>query len=242
MCNGHSLNEGRNLNKRIVNVGPCEDCKNPAVVSFLKKKYQDMHQLDTGACQCNEIPQIVHLPKKTAKGSFSPFRREAPENLFVPLRRETPEMPFVPLTEGVAEGRGRLFSLKSRNLYNPRLQPVANTLRKRMTKAEACLWKYVLRAGQMKGYVFNRQRPVLRYIADFMCKPLGLIIEVDGQIHNDAKVHKHDAFRQRELESCGFTLLRFANDEVLHGVNAVKNSIALKIHEIESCNSPRHTF
>jgi very-short-patch-repair endonuclease len=43
--------------------------------------------------------------------------------------------------------------------YNKRLQPFANTLRKEMTNAEACLWKYVLQARQMKGYQFRRQRP-----------------------------------------------------------------------------------
>jgi very-short-patch-repair endonuclease len=63
--------------------------------------------------------------------------------------------------------------------YNKNLQPFANKLRKTMTKAEACLWKYVLRAGIMKGYQFRRQRPVLTFIADFMCKELMLVIEVD---------------------------------------------------------------
>lgn len=51
--------------------------------------------------------------------------------------------------------------------YNKRLQPFANRLRKEMTKAEACLWKYALRARQMKGYQFRRQRPVLNYIRRF---------------------------------------------------------------------------
>jgi very-short-patch-repair endonuclease len=51
--------------------------------------------------------------------------------------------------------------------YNPTLKTFAKDLRKHMTKAEACLWKYQLRAGQMKGYTFLRQRPVLSYIADF---------------------------------------------------------------------------
>ena len=64
--------------------------------------------------------------------------------------------------------------------YNKCLQPFANKLRKEMTKSEACLWKYVLRARQMKGYQFRRQRPVLDFIADFMCKELRLVIEVDG--------------------------------------------------------------
>ena len=60
--------------------------------------------------------------------------------------------------------------------YNKNLQPYANRLRKEMTKAEACLWKYVLRAGKMKGYQFRRQRPVLHYIADFMFKELMLVV------------------------------------------------------------------
>ena len=67
--------------------------------------------------------------------------------------------------------------------YNKNLQPYANKLRKRMTKAEACLWKYVLRARKMKGYGFRRQRPIMNYIADFMCKELIVVIEVDGSSH-----------------------------------------------------------
>ena len=67
-------------------------------------------------------------------------------------------------------------------LYNKILQPFASENRKQMTKAEACLWKYALRAKQM-GYTFNRQRPVLNYVADFMCKELKLIIEVDVYTH-----------------------------------------------------------
>lgn len=136
----------------------------------------------------------------------------------------------VPLAEGVAKGRGRPLY---RNLYNPNLQPFANTLRGRMTKAEACLWKYALRAGRMKGYNFNRQRPVLRYIADFMCKPLNLIIELDGVSHNNAKTRKHDAFRQRELESCGYAVLRFTDCEVLHSLVSVCRAIEREVVRLE---------
>ena len=123
---------------------------------------------------------------------------------------------------------------KYRALYNARLQPKASKLRNRMTKAEACLWKYVLRAGQMKGYTFNRQRPVLRYIADFMCKPLSLIIEIDGSSHDSLKAQKHDAYRQMELESCGFVVVRFTNDQVLHAIDSVRREILAKIDDRES--------
>ena len=72
--------------------------------------------------------------------------------------------------QGVEMMSGKLKADKTNNYaYNKILQPFANKLRKEMTKAEACLWKYALRASQMKGYQFRRQRPVLRYIADFLC-------------------------------------------------------------------------
>lgn len=106
----------------------------------------------------------------------------------------------------------------SNHFYNKNLQPNANRLRKEMTKAEACLWKYVLRASKMKGYGFRRQRPVLNYIADFMCKPLMLIVEVDGSIHELEEVRKNDEERQKALEEAGFTVLRFTNEEVLTNI------------------------
>jgi len=92
-----------------------------------------------------------------------------------------------------------------------------------MTKAEACLWKYVLRASKMKSYGFRRQRPVLNYIADFMCKELMLIIEVDGSIHELEDVRKNDEQRQRALEEAGFTVLRFTNEEVLTNIQFVSS-------------------
>ena len=70
------------------------------------------------------------------------------------------------------------------NKYNKNLQPYANRLRKEMTKAEACLWKYILKAKQLRNYQFRRQRPVLNYIADFICLELMLIIEIDGLTHH----------------------------------------------------------
>lgn len=81
--------------------------------------------------------------------------------------------------------------------YNKDLQPAASRLRKEMTKAEACLWKYILRAGGMKGFTFRRQRPVLTYVADFMCKELMLILEVDGITHDHEETIQHDIARQK---------------------------------------------
>ena len=105
--------------------------------------------------------------------------------------------------------------------YNPHLQPYAASLRKQMTKAEACLWKFVLKARKLRGYSFRRQRPVLQYIADFMSMELMLIIEVDGITHHWEETAKKDDKRQRDLESAGFTVIRFADEDVLNDINAV---------------------
>ena len=105
--------------------------------------------------------------------------------------------------------------------YNKSLKKNARELRKNMTKAEACLWKYVLKAGGMKGFRFRRQRPVLDYIADFMCKELFLIVEVDGITHSYETNAKNDVKRQAALEKAGFTVIRFTDEEVLNSISSV---------------------
>jgi len=120
--------------------------------------------------------------------------------------------------------------------YNTTLQPFAHQLRESLTKAEACLWKFVLRAGMMKGYTFRRQRPVLTYIADFMCKELMLIIEVDGITHHDENVLAKDAKKQAELESAGFYVMRFSDIDVLKGIEGVQRTIENFVDDFEIKN------
>ncbi len=117
--------------------------------------------------------------------------------------------------------------------YNKNLKSFARANRNAMTKAEACLWKYVLRAGMMKGYGFRRQRPVLRFIADFMCKELFLVIEVDGITHQFVETIRKDKKKQQELEDAGFTVIRFSDDEVLQNIESVRQQIIITIETIE---------
>lgn len=117
------------------------------------------------------------------------------------------------------------------NLYNKHLKTFAGENRKRMTKAEASLWKYILRSKQT-GFIFNRQRPALNYIADFMCKELKLIIEVDGYTHLLEEVVINDQIRQTNLENAGFTVIRFKDEEVLKEIDVVKDKILITIKEI----------
>ena len=77
-----------------------------------------------------------------------------------------------------------------------------------------------------EGYQFRRQRPLLNYIADFMCKELNLIIEVDGITHTYEEVSLNDEKRTLELEKHGFRVLRYTDEEVLQQIDRVYNSIA----------------
>jgi very-short-patch-repair endonuclease len=118
--------------------------------------------------------------------------------------------------------------------YNARLKQPARRLRTAGTKAEASLWKWGLRASQLRGYAFRRQRPVLNYIADFMCQELMLVIEVDGNTHTWEEVARRDARKQADLEAAGFRVLRFTDQEVLTQMNRVLARIEEYIDEFEA--------
>ena len=77
----------------------------------------------------------------------------------------------------------------------------------------------------MKGYSFRRQRPIMNYIADFMCKELMLIIEVDGSSHWNDDAQKNDAQREKVLQLAGFTILRFTDEEILNNLTQVQQKI-----------------
>jgi very-short-patch-repair endonuclease len=122
---------------------------------------------------------------------------------------------------------------ENNNFYNKRLQSFAHENRYEMTKAEACLWKFVL-SGKKLGYTFNRQRPVLNFIADFMCKKLKLIIEVDGYSHFIDDVIIKDEKKQNKLENLGYTVIRFQDSEILNQIDRVRIAILNCIEQIES--------
>ena len=105
--------------------------------------------------------------------------------------------------------------------YNKNLRTFANQNRKQMTKAEACIWKYALKSSMRNGYKFRRQRPIAIYIVDFACLELNLIIEIDGGTHNIESINNKDSIRQTELESLGFKVIRFTDDEVLKNMDGV---------------------
>lgn len=70
------------------------------------------------------------------------------------------------------------------------------------------------------GYRFLRQKPIHRFIADFYCVKLNLIIEIDGDSHKNKT--KTDIKRDKFLQQIGIKTIRFTNDQVLNNPEYVK--------------------
>ena len=104
--------------------------------------------------------------------------------------------------------------------YNKDLKTFSRKLRNNSTVGEIILWKK-LRAGNMLNYTFNRQKPLKRYIVDFYCKPLNLVIEVDGSYHEEELQKIKDSERQQVLEEMGLNFLQFKEKEVRKNINNV---------------------
>lgn len=119
--------------------------------------------------------------------------------------------------------------------YNKNLKAFSRKLRNDSTLAEIILWKE-LRAGKMKEYKFNRQKPLLNYIVDFYCKPLKLVIEVDGVSHDNEENADRDAKRQVELEKLGLSFLRFDDLDVMRNMSSVLRTIEGYIEDFEKQN------
>jgi very-short-patch-repair endonuclease len=98
----------------------------------------------------------------------------------------------------------------------------AQRLRREMTDAERKLWS-ALRNRQLDGAKFRRQQPIGPFIADFVCQERRLIVEADGGQHAESA---GDVRRTVFLESKGYRVLRFWNNDILTNLDGVAEIIA----------------
>jgi very-short-patch-repair endonuclease len=112
--------------------------------------------------------------------------------------------------------------------YNKNLRDRSQQLRNGSTLSEVLLWKY-LRARQINGYQFNRQKPLGRFIADFHCKTLGLVIEIDGSSHIDKEQYDRD--RDIKLQKLGVTVLHISDIAVKKDIRNVVARIVSWVDE-----------
>ena len=95
--------------------------------------------------------------------------------------------------------------------HNKDIVTLAKELRKNMTREEKHLWYDYLRKYPIK---FLRQKVIGKYIADFYCAEVKLVIELDGSQHYEEEGIKKDAERTEFLEKYGIKVIRFTNREV----------------------------
>lgn len=101
---------------------------------------------------------------------------------------------------------------------------IARQLRKRSTPAEEVLWQK-LRRNSLDGLKFKRQHHIGRYVADFYCAGLKLVIELEGGIHEMIGQKQYDEVRYEELMAGGYKVLRIKNEEVIEDVEKVLQKI-----------------
>src|SRR5687767_15149576 len=133
----------------------------------------------------------------------------------------------------------KLFKTADKNLWQT-LKSYSRVNRKNKTQAEDTLWQRI-RNNQL-GVKVRRQHAIEGYIVDFALLPVNLVIEIDGEYHNEEEQKLYDDIRSKCLKSVGLSLLRFTNDEVLEDIDSVINKIRSfiqkKSHDWEQGNVP----
>ena len=113
----------------------------------------------------------------------------------------------------------------SQKVYNPKhIVELSKKLRKDSTEAEDILWE-LLRNRQFNDLKFRRQHPFWRYIADFYCDDLKLVIELDGKIHESNDKKEYDGIRDEIIEAYWVNVLRFKNEDIYENIDNIFQSI-----------------
>lgn len=119
--------------------------------------------------------------------------------------------------------------------YHRNLKSFSQQLRKGGILAEVLLWNEI-KANKL-GYRFLRQRPIGKYIVDFYCHALNLVIEIDGAASHDSKIEE-DAKRQKELEALGVRVMRCKDSDVRYNLGGVMEMIKPEILRLADSPPP----
>ena len=109
------------------------------------------------------------------------------------------------------------------------LKENARKNRKRMTEAETVMWERLRRMP--RPYSFRRQHVIGDYIVDFVCMFKKLVVEVDGEYHYTDEQQVLDNVRTDFLNRMGYSVIRFANEQVVNNTNDVVAQIEELIYE-----------
>jgi len=107
----------------------------------------------------------------------------------------------------------------------------AEKLRNNMTLEEKMVWERC--CNNQLGVRIRRQHPIWKYVADFYCHQVKLVIEIDGGIHLKKVNREYDIDREMNLIDFGIEIIRFTNDEVRTDIDAVMQQMKDKIAELK---------
>ncbi|MCF0050965.1 endonuclease domain-containing protein [Dyadobacter sp. LJ53] len=102
---------------------------------------------------------------------------------------------------------------------SPFLFARARQLRDNETRAEKLLWARL--SNKQLGVKFRRQHPLHRFIVDFYCHELKLVIEVDGGIHFSEENQEYDQMRTELIAEFEIKVIRFRNEEIYYEIENV---------------------
>jgi very-short-patch-repair endonuclease len=128
--------------------------------------------------------------------------------------------------EGLGERVSGAKAAEDESERKARLLTNAKTLRTHQTETEQRLW-YHLRAHRFMDLKFKRQKPIGRFIVDFVCEEHRLIIELDGGQHSEQAAY--DQQQDAWLRGQGYTVLRFWNIDVMQNLEGVLEQIRITI-------------
>ncbi len=108
----------------------------------------------------------------------------------------------------------------------------AKKLRNEPTLSESLFWS--LLKQNFTQFRFKRQHPISQYIADFYCHKLKLVVEIDGDIHQNEEIKNDDKLRDEFMSGLDLKIIRFTNDEVCKSAEQVVEKLKDLIKKINA--------
>lgn len=124
------------------------------------------------------------------------------------------------------------------DIFNRKKQkPLRQKLRNNATESERILWAKL--KNSQTGFKFRRQHGIGKYIVDFCCPKLRLVIEIDGDSHfldNTAK--QKDEQRETYIKAQGFTIKRYTNIEIKTNLIGVLDDLYMFFEKVNHPLTP----
>jgi very-short-patch-repair endonuclease len=127
----------------------------------------------------------------------------------------------------------KIFSQKQQTSFRKQL-------RNSMTKSEVVLWKHI--KGSQLGFKFRRQCGVSKYVVDFYCPELKLVVEVDGLTHYEEAVFNKDQTRDKYFASLGLVVKRYNASRVFNFLQEVLDDLYNTCNNLKSNHPPAPSF